>query len=118
MTWNIKLSPEDSLQATCVQWFRIKYPNKMIFAIPNGGKRHMTTAIRLKKTGALAGVFDLFVPVAKHGFNGLFLEAKYGENKLTEEQRIFKSRVEKEGYLAKVFWKFEEFEGIVNEFLK
>lgn len=67
---------EDMLQAQCVEWFRLQYPDKIIFAIPNGEKREQKTyvtktgktktwsptATRLKKLGVLAGVPDLCIP--------------------------------------------------------
>jgi hypothetical protein len=34
----------------------------LIFAIPNGGKRNITTAKLLVKEGVVAGVPDLFIP--------------------------------------------------------
>ena len=36
----------------------------LLFAIPNGGKRHITTATRLKASGAKSGIPDIFLPVA------------------------------------------------------
>ena len=52
---------EDNLQKACVTWFRLQYPDVVIFAIPNGGSRNPIEAAKLKATGTLAGVADLFV---------------------------------------------------------
>ena len=49
-------------QREFVRWFRQTYPGVRILAIPNGGKRSITTAARLKVEGVCAGVPDLFVP--------------------------------------------------------
>jgi hypothetical protein len=53
---------EDWEQTMFIKWFRAQYPRVRIFAIPNGGKRNIVTATRLKATGATAGVPDLYVP--------------------------------------------------------
>jgi len=53
---------EDQEQMLFVQWFRRQYPNLRIFAIPNGGHRHVAVAAKLKATGTSAGVPDLYIP--------------------------------------------------------
>ena len=63
-----------------------EYTNVPIFAIPNGGFRDKKEAYFLKRTGVKAGVPDLFVPVARGGFFGLFIEMKWGRNKTTPQQ--------------------------------
>lgn len=49
-------------QRELVRWFRLTWPGVRIFAIPNGGKRSITAATRLKAEGVSAGVPDLFIP--------------------------------------------------------
>ena len=49
-------------QSLLVQWFRRSYPNVLIFAIPTGGHRHIAVATKMKVTGAVKGIPDLFVP--------------------------------------------------------
>ena len=53
---------EDMEQANFVSWFRKTYKDVRIFAIPNGGHRHIAVAAKLKVTGVCSGVPDLFVP--------------------------------------------------------
>ena len=53
---------EHAEQVGFVRWFRTKWPRVLIFAIPNGGKRNITTAKLLVKEGVVAGVPDLFIP--------------------------------------------------------
>jgi hypothetical protein len=48
----------------------------MMFAIPNGGERNKAVASRLKAEGVKPGVPDIFLPVARHGAAGLFIELK------------------------------------------
>lgn len=49
---------------------------RLLFAIPNGGFRSMKTARALHAEGVRAGVPDLFLPVARGGWNGCFIEMK------------------------------------------
>ena len=53
---------EDHEQMMFVQWFRRNYPGVLIFATPNGGARHPAVAMKLKATGVVKGIPDLFVP--------------------------------------------------------
>jgi hypothetical protein len=48
----------------------------LMFAIPNGGERNKAVASRLKAEGVKPGVPDIFLPVARHGAAGLFIELK------------------------------------------
>ncbi len=49
---------------------------RLLYAIPNGGKRDIVTATRLKATGTKRGFPDIGFPVARHGCHGLFIEMK------------------------------------------
>jgi len=52
-------------QAALVMWFRRAYPDTLIFAVPNGGLRSKTQAMKLKVEGVVPGIPDLFVPAWK-----------------------------------------------------
>lgn len=69
-----------------------------LYAIPNGGKRHVVVAMKMKAAGAKSGVYDLFLPVARRGFHGLYIEMKWGNNDLSDEQKKFRQFVIIEGY--------------------
>ena len=53
---------EHSEQVGFVNWFRAKYPKVLIFAIPNGEKRSISVATRLKAEGVTRGIPDLYIP--------------------------------------------------------
>jgi len=53
---------EHSEQVGFVNWFRAKYPHTLIFAIPNGEKRSISVATRLKAEGVTRGIPDLYIP--------------------------------------------------------
>ena len=93
---------EDNLQKACVTWFRLQYPDIVIFAIPNGGKRNVIEASKLKATGVLPGVADLFVMHSNIVFyentegyimyHGLFIELKAGEKSRHRRKLNLKQR--------------------------
>lgn len=53
---------EHQEQVLFVREFERRYPDLWIFAIPNGGVRHIRTASNLKAEGVRRGVPDLQVP--------------------------------------------------------
>ena len=108
---------ESNLQIQCVKWFRLQYPNVIIASIPNGGKRNAITASILKQEGVLAGMPDLIVCCAKNGYSGLFIEMKYGKNRLTDEQKEFGDYVNKQGYCTAVAYSAEEAIEIIDDYL-
>lgn len=61
----MKYPTEHAEQVTFVTWFRKTFPDVRIFAIPNGGFRHVKTAQSLKAEGASPGVPDLYIPAWK-----------------------------------------------------
>jgi len=109
---------EHKIQVECVKLFRYKYAalHYRLFAIPNGGQRNKTVAAKMKSEGVLRGVWDLFLAVPRNGKHGLFIEIKYGYNKLTEHQEIFKSHLQSD-YAFGVAYSVEEFLQLVNDYL-
>lgn len=99
-------------QQTFIQWCNLnanRYEGlDLIFHIPNGGTRYKMEAVKLKREGVKAGVPDLFLPVPKNNFNGLFIEMKYGRNKPTGKQKEWIERLNSQGYKAVVCWSCDE----------
>ena len=87
---------EESIQVACVKWFRLQYPNLVIFAVPNGGSRNLYEAKNMKESGTLAGVADLVI--VGNGGKVLFVEMKAGKNKQEDSQVLFQKNVEKLGH--------------------
>lgn len=108
---------ESKLQINCVKWFRMQYPTVTIFSIPNGGNRNLVTAQILKAEGTLAGVADLQILRAANGYNGLFIEMKYGKGKQNENQKLFQQKCEAENYKYVVCASFDEFKNEVEQYL-
>lgn len=109
-------------QSMLFQWCELqkgKYPMlSLLFAIPNGGSRHRLEAINLKKEGVKAGVPDLFLPVARRGYNGLFIELKYGSNKATPKQKEWINNLNAQGYKAVVCNGFDEARLTIEEYIR
>ena len=109
--------PEDDLQEQCVQWFRMQYPFRTLFAIPNGGKRSAREAARLKRQGVLAGVPDLFLALPTADYSGLFIEMKASGGRLTTAQSAMHVRLLKAGYEVVICYSFEEFKKTIKDYL-
>ena len=80
----------------------------MLYAVPNGGKRDIATAKRLKAEGVRAGVPDVFLPVARMGYHGFYIELKVGKNKTSAEQNAWLEALKAEGYMVDVSYGWQE----------
>jgi hypothetical protein len=67
----VKPPSEHQEQRELIKWFRQTFSTVRIFAIPNGGTRSPSGALKLKLEGVSPGVPDLFVPEW-----GLWIEMK------------------------------------------
>lgn len=112
---------EAAEQSTLIDWSlccRGKYPElNLLFHIPNGGSRNKREAANLKRQGVKADVPDLFLPVARGGYHGLFIEMKYGKNKPTDAQREWSAALNEQGYMAVVCYGFEDARDTIEKYL-
>jgi VRR-NUC domain len=46
------------------------------YAVPNGGKRHIGTASKMKLEGVKKGVPDICIPIPRNGYPGQYIEMK------------------------------------------
>lgn len=71
---------EEWEQITLMRWVKLNEARcpqlKLLFHVPNGGKRNAREAARFKEAGVKPGVPDLFLPIASNGYHGLFIELK------------------------------------------
>lgn len=103
---------EESIQVACVKWFRLQYPNLVIFAVPNGGSRNLYEAKNMKESGTLAGVADLVI--VGNGGRVLFVEMKAGKNKQEDSQVLFQNKVETLGHKYIICRSLEQFKKEVD----
>lgn len=91
---------------------------ELLYHIPNGGKRDITTAKRLKAEGVKAGVPDVCLPVPNGEYHGLYIELKAGRNKTTENQDRWLQALEDNGYYTAVCYGWEEASKVITDYLK
>jgi len=93
MTTNT-IPTEDHEQMMLVQWFRRTYPGVLIFSVPNGGHRHPAVAAKMKATGVVSGIPDLFIPAWR-----LWIEMKRVKGgSLSQEQKDWRDYLQSVGY--------------------
>lgn len=99
-------------------WQHNKYPElKLLYHVPNGGSRNTLEAANLKRQGVKAGVPDLCLPVARQGHHGLYIEMKWGKNKVTENQSQWLEELRQQGYKAVVCYGADEAIRVIEEYL-
>lgn len=80
---------------------QVNYPElRLLNASANGMKRTPGVGAKLKKSGVKAGYPDIFLPVARHGFHGLYVELKIGDNKLRPNQREWRDWLREQDYMC------------------
>ena len=89
----------------------------LMFAVPNGGKRPIGTAKKMKAEGVKSGVPDVFLAVPKNDKHGLFIEMKYGKNKMSANQVWWTNSLKVEGYAVAVCYSFEEARDSIKKYL-
>jgi hypothetical protein len=111
---------EHLLQVACVQWFYGQHRNLygLLYAVPNGGRRDQVTGAKLKAEGVVAGVSDLNLDIARHGFHGLRIELKTPTGRQSQRQRWWQSQVEAQGFKYIVVRDILEFIDQVNSYLQ
>jgi hypothetical protein len=116
--------PSESVEQICLfRWAmyeECKYPElALLYHIPNGGKRNITTAKRLKAEGVKSGVPDIHLPVPRNGFHGLYIELKKQKGSCTtEKQDDWIEALNAHGYLAVVCKGWEEASKKIIQYLK
>jgi hypothetical protein len=112
---------ESTEQQALFEWAEIaakKTPElKLLFAIPNGGKRNITTAARLKKEGVKSGVPDICLPVPCGKYHGLYIEMKVGRNKPSVNQLWWIEQLQRQGYKVDVCYGWGEAVKVIAEYM-
>lgn len=66
----------------------------------------------------MSGVSDVFLPVAKGGFHGLYIELKVKGGKASDNQKWWIAETTKQGYLAVICYGWIEAKGVIEEYLE
>jgi|GEM_PF-6921517 hypothetical protein len=68
---------EQQIFINLVNAHKRRYPELwLLYAIPNGGNRSVTEALRLKREGVKCGIPDICLPVARGGYHAWYGELK------------------------------------------
>lgn len=113
---------ESNEQQTLVAWAKRheeEWPElRMLYHIPNEGKRSRKTGTRLKAEGLKNGVPDICLPVARGGHHGLYIELKRREDsKVTKEQLEWIADLVAQGYVAAVCRGCDEAISLITRYL-
>lgn len=100
-----------------VPFFFPRLPDKLLFAVPNGGSRHKIEAANMKRQGVKAGVVDVILQIPKKGFASLCLEFKTKTGRQSKEQREYQRQVEMAGSKYVVVRSVEEAIGEMRMYL-
>ncbi len=87
-----------------------RYPElKLLYHIPNEGKRSVVNGANLKKAGLKKGVPDLCLPVARGNYNSLYIEMKRNKRcRPSAEQIEWQIGLNAEGNRAVVCYSADE----------
>lgn len=112
---------EDEHQTALTNWARMmrtQYPALRLYHhIPNGGLRDKRTAARLIGQGVHSGAPDVFIPAARGGYHGIYIELKTGTNKPTPNQNEFMSGAMAEGYYCAVCYGWPCAAAVIEDYL-
>lgn len=115
--------PEFEHQAALVAWARLPTTKRALPGIEllhcslNGVKLSKAQAGKAKAAGMLSGVPDLMLPVPKGGQCGLWIEMKFGKNRVSPAQADMIDALRKHGYRAEVCYEWPEARRIITEYL-
>lgn len=86
-----------------------KWPElRWAHAIPNGEERTKRAGVRLQMEGVKAGICDIFLPIARQGYGGLYIEMKGAKGRVSPKQKDFIAHALSEGFDAHVCYSYKE----------
>lgn len=118
---NIRIDTESGAQEmlfTWAMWQQEGRPElKLLYHVPNGGKRNAKTGRALKRQGVKAGVPDLCLPVARGGYHSLYIELKVGKNTTSPKQKEWIAALRQQGNYVSVCYGWEEAKETIENYL-
>lgn len=125
---------ESHEQQTLIRWWHLAHrglgvqDERLLFAVPNGGKRDRVTASILKAEGVRAGVPDLFLAVPSARLDsdakswilrhGLFIEMKTDTGRTSPAQDEMLTRLRNQGYAVTVARGWDQARKAIETYLK
>ena len=121
MNTEIKMSESDE-QIALFRWAQVasavKPELKLLFHVPNEGKRTRYSGGKLLAEGLKPGVPYICLPVPNRKYHVLFIEMKAGRNKPTENQEFWLDALSAQGYCTVVAYGWVEAKTIIENYLK
>ena len=93
---------ESQEQQALFEWAAYHPELELMHHIPNGGKRNPREAARLKREGVKAGIPDIFLPVPRRGWHGLYIEMKTPGGRLSKAQKDIHQKLSEQNYAVVV----------------
>jgi len=102
----------------------------LFYAVPNGGKRHIKTAVNLKEEGVKAGVPDLCICEPNKYYHGLYIEMKqrtktlksgkksYSKIKVSDTQKVWHQELRHKNYECVVAYGADEAINVIDEYME
>lgn len=118
-----RVPSESQEQKWLFEWARLReraVPElKLLFHIPNEGKRTKATGGKMVAEGLKSGVPDLFLPVARGCFHGLFIEMKRVKGgRVSLNQHEWITELVRQGYRCAICRGWEEAKDEIERYLK
>ena len=92
-------------------------PDRLLFAVPNGGSRNKIEAKNMKCQGVKRGVADVILQIPKKGYASLCLEFKTSTGKQSAEQKEYQRQVELAGSKYVIVRNFEQAIRVMQQYL-
>ena len=119
----LPMANEEAEQIALMRWAAYQeklYPAlKKLHHIPNGGSRGKAEAGRFKLMGVKPGVPDLFLPEARGGYHGLYIEMKRVHNGVVSAaQKGWIRTLRESGYRVEVCRGWVAASEVLKDYLK
>lgn len=119
--YNASYVHENAEQEALFQWAAYnvgRFPElRLMYHIPNGGKRNKAEAANLKRQGVKAGVPDIHLPVARGVYHSLYIEMKAGNNTATEKQLSWIADLAEQGNATVVCYGWKAASAVIEKYM-
>ena len=113
---------EHKIQCEFIRWVRLSEKRHkalaLLYAVPNGGHRNITTARKMKAEGVKAGVPDICLPVPNGAYSSLYIEMKTEKGRQSKIQEEYAALLEAFGSCYRICRNAHEAISTVKNYLK
>lgn len=123
MTQSVERIPsEKEEQIALVNWARRnqEYPElRLLHAIHNSTPTTPKVALQQKLMGTVRGIPDLFLPVARGGYHGIYIELKRSKGgSVSADQKTTIAALQEQGYRVEVCHGADQAKRVLLQYLK